>query len=116
MPNPSGVNGYDPPGPEIPYGEKQINNAVQSLAPLAGQGAIASSINAPLRDQSHAVRGATASRPAASPAVSAVAVPSTPSVDVQVADFWQQAALQPGASPLIQSIAQDAAKRAAGGL
>jgi hypothetical protein len=113
MPNPSGVNGYEPPGPEIPYGQKQIDSAVQRLAPLAGQGTIASLTNAPRRDASHAERGTSAG--AAAPAPPTLLIPATPSVDAQVAGFWQQAAAEPGSTPLIQSIAQDAAKRAAGG-
>lgn len=115
MPNPHGYNGldsYTPPEIEIPYGQKQVDSAVQSLAPLAGQDATAHATNAPRRAQRHAVHGSSAGAGAA--VAPTVMVPATPSVDVQIAEFWQGAASEPGASPLVQSIARDAA-RAAGG-
>lgn len=112
--NPTGINSYDPPGPEIPYGEMQVRNAEQSLAPLAGQDAIASLTNAPRRAQRHAVQGASADA-VRSPAPPTLLVPATPSPAAQVAEFWKQAAAEPGASALVQSIAQQAVESAAGG-
>lgn len=106
VPNPSGVNGFTPPGVEVPYGDAQQNAAVQKSAPLAGQAETAHATNAPRRSQRQAVRGAEPEH---------VAAPEMPGAPAQIAPqaevamFWQQIALEPGASPLVKQIAQEAA-------
>lgn len=105
MSNPSGVNGFTPPGVETPYGEAQQNAAVQKSAPLAGQQETARGTNAPRRAQRQAVRGGAQQEPPAQ-------LPGAPgqiAPDAQVALFWQQIAQTPGASPLVQQIAQEVA-------
>lgn len=105
MPNPSGVNGFTPPAVEVPYGEAQQNAAVQRSAPLAGQQETARATNTPRRSQRQAARGQAAAGP---PPV----LPGSPdqiAPQAQVAMFWAQVAAQPGASPLVQQLAQEAA-------
>lgn len=107
VPNPSGVNGFTPPGVEVPYGDAQQNAAVQKSAPLAGQAETAHATNAPRRSQRQAVRG-----DAESDHVAAPEMPGSPgriAPAAEVAMFWQQIALNPDASPLVKSIAQEAA-------
>lgn len=108
MPNPSGVNGFTPQPPEVPYGDMEQNAAVQRSAPLAGAQETAQATNAPRRAQRSAVRGGPQE-------AAHVAVPQTSgrpdqiAPQAQVAAFWAAIAQQPGASPLVQSIAQEAA-------
>lgn len=105
MPNPSGVNGFTPPGVEVPYGEAQQNAAVQKSAPMAGQQETARATNTPRRSQRQAARGQVEAGP---PPV----LPGSPgqiAPQAQVAMFWQQIAQAPGASDLVKSIAQEAA-------
>jgi hypothetical protein len=108
MPNPSGVNGFTPPSVEVPYGEAEQNAAVQRSAPLAGRQETAQATNAPRRAQRQAVRGAPQETPQGPPPQ----MPGQPGAiapSAEVVSFWQQIAAVPGASPLVQQIAQEAA-------
>lgn len=107
MANPSGTNGYSPPSVEVPYGEAQQNAAVQKSAPLAGQAETAHATNAPRRGQKRAARGAAEEPQGPPPQLPGE--PARIAPDAQVAMFWQQIAQQPGASPLVQQIAQEVA-------
>jgi hypothetical protein len=106
MPNVTGVNGYTPPTVEVPYGDAQQNAAVQKSAPLAGQAETAHATNAPRRSQRQAARGADEPQgpPPQMPGQSDQITPQA-----QLAVFWQQVAAQPGASPLVKQLAQEAA-------
>lgn len=108
MPNPSGVNSFTPPGPEVPYGSVQENATLQRSAPLAGATEAARGRNAPRRAQRTAVRGGGAEAPTGPPPQ----MPGQPgqiAPQAEVAMFWQLIAQQPGASDLVKSIAQEAA-------
>lgn len=106
MPNPSGANGYTPPAVEVPYGEAQQNAAVQKLAPLAGARETARATNAPRRSQRQAVRGGEEQQ---GPPPQLPGEPGQIAPGAEVATFWQLIAQTPGASPLVQQIAQEVA-------
>lgn len=108
MPNPSGTNGFTPHPPEVPYGDKEVNAAVQRSAPLAGAQETAHATNAPRRGQRRVVRGGAQE----AVHVAAPQMPGQPgqiAPQAEVATFWQAIAAVPGASPLVQQIAQEAA-------
>lgn len=107
MSNPSGVNGFTPSPPDIPYGDMEQNAAVQRSAPLAGAEATAQATNAPRRAQRSAARG-TRQEAAHVAAPQLPGQPDQIAPQAQVAAFWAAVAAEPGASPLVQQIAQEA--------
>ena len=114
MPNPSGVNGFEPHPPEVPYGEKQQNAAVQASAPLAGQQETARATNAPRRAQRSAARGG----PQEAAHVAEPQMPGSPgqiAPQAQVALFWQQVAAILAAHGVNDPILSPYAEEAAGG-
>jgi hypothetical protein len=109
VPNPSGVNGFTPPTVEVPYGDAEMNAAVQRSAPLAGAQETAHAANTPRRSQRQAARGESEAAPAtAGPPPQLPGQPGNIDPQAEVALFWQQAAQIPGASPLVQQIAAEA--------
>lgn len=107
MPNVTGVNGYTPPANDVPYGDAEVNAAVQKSAPLAGAQETAHATNAPRREQRQAVRGDATEAPVGPPPQ----MPGQPgqiAPQAQVAAFWAAVAQQPGASDLVKQIAQEA--------
>lgn len=110
MANPSGknsnvnFNGFvqNPPA----YGDKARQGDLQRTSPLAGGGA-ASELNTPRRAGQ---RG----KKVASPAPSPVSAPTDPGAgqtltpQAQYAAAWAEVASIPGASPLVQQLAQEA--------
>jgi hypothetical protein len=109
MPNPQGKNSavhfnglvQNP----LVYGDKARQGDLQRTAPLAGGGA-ASALNAPRRAGSQAKSGPT---PEAAPVPSQPpgAAPQ-PTYQAQLAQTWAEIAAVPGASPLVQQLAQGA--------
>lgn len=112
MPNPAGknsavsFNGFvqNPPV----YGDKARQGDLQRTAPIAGGGA-ASELNTPRRAGQ---RGKKVSSPA--PAPSPGSAPADPGAgqsltpQAQYAAAWAEVASIPGASPLVQQLAQEA--------
>lgn len=104
--NPGGVNSFDQFGSEPPYGEATQQARLKGGAPLAGQAVAAGPIGAAKQSQRRAVKGRPAPTPGAAPTV---APPSmTPSYPAMLASQWAAIASIPGASPLVQSYAQQA--------
>jgi len=85
------------------YGDKARQGDLQRTAPLAGGGA-ASALNAPRRAGSQAKSGST---PVAAP-VSSPSPGPQPTYRAQLAQTWAEIAAVPGASPLVQQLAQEA--------
>lgn len=104
--NPNGFNGTE--GVEQPYGAVKRLAQQTAAAPLPANRALAS----PKRAQRQAQRGtapaASGSGPVPHPAT---ALPMA--YQPQLAQVWQQIAQTPGASPLIQMIAQQVQSGAA---
>ena len=108
MANPSGqnspvnFNGFvqNPPA----YGDKQKQGDLARTAPLAGGGA-AFALNTPRRSQKRASRPA---QPQATPIIAPPQPVPTPQYPVMMANAWQEIASIPGASPLVQQLAQEA--------
>ena len=113
MANPSGKNsptnfqGFVQNPPQ--FGDRQRMGDLQRTAPVAGQRQAASALNSPRRGQRRAVKGGPTPQPAqlmqAPQAI--VAPPSVPYQQV-AAQTWAQVAATPGASLLVQQIAQEA--------
>jgi hypothetical protein len=108
--NPAGVNSFDHFAPEPAYGEGLQTGANKQAAPLAGGAAAASVIDAPRRAKRSAGK-----QPQPAPVQPGVApgAPSQVTGTAAVAAFWQQVARVPGASPLVQQLAAQAANGAA---
>ena len=85
------------------YGDKARQGDLQRTVPLAGGGA-ASALNAPRRAGSQAKSGPT---PKAAP-VSSPSPGLQPTYQAQLAQTWAEIAAVPGASPLVQQLAQEA--------
>ena len=105
--NPSGVNSFNHFAPEPAYGMKTQEAQLEQAAPLPANPAI----NAPKRGAKKVTRGA---RPQQAQPEPMVAPPSmdpaqAPSQQAQLAAVWQQIAAIPGASPLVQTVAAQAA-------
>ncbi len=106
MPNPSGKNGPVHfnglvQNPSV-YGDKQKQGDLARSAPTAGGPAAASMLNTPRR----AKRQAT--NPSAPTPVQSAPQEPTPSYGAQLAQTWAEVAQYPGASPLVQELAQQA--------
>lgn len=111
MPNPSGQNSpvnFDGFVQNIPYGDKQRQGDLQRSAPVAGGSAAASPINAPRRAQRRATRPSTTTSAAAGTPIVAPPPASDITPQATYAQLWQQIAATPGASPLVQQLAQEA--------
>lgn len=100
--NPGGVNAFGGWGKEAPYGAIEKEKTLTRAAPLPSVPAV----GAPKQAQQRAVgkKGAAqSSAPATAPATS-----PSPAFTPQmvVSQFWQEMAAEPGASPLVQLMAQ----------
>ena len=110
MANPSGKNSpvhfegfvQNPPV----YGAQQRNADLARSAPSAGQGAAASALNSPQRNQRRAAKG-TAPAPLPQAPAAIVVPPQVPYQQVAAAT-WAQVAANPGASDLVKQLAQEA--------
>lgn len=114
MPNPSGENGGQFV-PEPRYGEIQRLQENQKSAPMAGDQASASAVNAPRRAGAAAKRGDTVVT--ATPQEPQATGPFQPMAEgkpyeLQVAEAWAELARDPKASPLIREYAAESAKLA----
>ena len=118
MANPTGINTYGGPFEHEPqYGDIQRMKNNMRLAPIGSPQAV----NAPRRAKNAAVKGKRAApSPAAQQPTAAPAgqqqgpdttppSPAAPTYMQQVQAFWQQLAVTPGVSPLVQQYAQEAA-------
>lgn len=103
--NPSGVNSFQPFAPEPAYGMKTAEAQMEQAAPLPANPAL----NAPRRGARRVKRGG-GSQPQPEPMVAPPHMDATqvPSYRAQLAATWAQVAATPGASPLVQQIAQEA--------
>jgi hypothetical protein len=86
------------------YGDKQKQGDLARTAPVAGAGATASALNAPRRAQRQASRG---QKPQPTMIQAPLAQPQL-SYPALLAQSWAEIAATPGASPLVQSLAQEA--------
>lgn len=105
--NPSGANGADDPkhGETSAAGLIHRNMGLTSAAPMP----TVPGINAPRQ----ATRRATGSQPSSTPAPAGAVAPTAPPAPLpyqaRLAQAWQAVALIPGASPLVQQLAAEAA-------
>lgn len=101
IPNPGGRNSivdHQDFNNTLPYGEKKIQGDLQRSAPLAGQGAASTPLNAPRRAGRAAQRQPKQARPTAQQM--AAAQPPAPTPPPSTADVWQQITNVPGITPL----------------
>lgn len=106
--NPAGSNSFNRFAPEPAYGEGLKADAFRQAAPLAGEAASRSAVDSPRRAKRQAGKPAPVQ-----PGVVPGGAPSQVGGVAAVAAFWEQAARIPGASPLVQSLAAQAASGAA---
>lgn len=108
MPNPSGQNSavnfnglvQNPPV----YGDKQKQGDLARTAPIAGGPASASMLNSARRAKNQA----TSPSPSPQAVQGQSQTAQAPSYQAQLAQAWAEVAAIPGASPLVQSLAQEA--------
>jgi len=88
------------------YGDKQKQGDLARSAPTAGGGAAGSMLNSPRRAKQQAMRPQQQQQ---SPQPQQL-VPQgeAPSYQAQLASAWAEIAATPGASPLVQQLAQEA--------
>lgn len=113
MANPGGKNSpvhfeglvQNPPS----YGDKARQGDLQRSAVVAGSGASASALNTPRRAKQRATRSSQPSpvAPVEQVMQAQQGAPQTP-YPVYLATAWAQIAAIPGASPLVQQLAQEA--------
>lgn len=101
--NPNGVNAFSGPNDVQPaYGD------IKKLADLTAQAGLAATAQgAPKRAQRKATGSSSRKRVAAAPTPPPGGPQHVPWQQA-VANFWQQVASEPGASPLVQELAQAA--------
>jgi hypothetical protein len=112
VPNPSGqnsnlnFNGFvqNPPA----YGDKARQGDLQRTAPVAGAGAAASALNAPKRSQRRATRPQQSPQQQPTMIQAPPPQPAQPAYQIMLANAWAEIAQIPGASPLVQQLAQEA--------
>ena len=109
MPNPGGKNSPVHfnglvQNPAV-YGDKQKQGDLARSAPTAGAAAVGSMLNSPRRAKQQAMRPQQAQAPQQGPPVPQG---EAPSYQAQLASAWAEIAATPGASPLVQQLAQEA--------
>ena len=105
--NPEGHNSFNQFAPEQPYGMKTAEQQMERAAPLPANPAL----NAPRRGAKRVVKGRATQAQQPEPMVAPPHMDPTqlPTYPVQLAQVWQQLAATPGASPLVQEYAAQAA-------
>lgn len=102
--NGSGVNGYTGPGgTETPYGAVKRLGQMTKAAPIGP----VPGVTAPKQAKRAAARGTQTEPAPVTPDQTVMAKPQVP-LPVAYAQAWSAVAADPGASPLVQQMAQEA--------